>query len=242
MISKSDWRSVDQEWMDDERRRVKPPTSDELTAYSRGELSPEDEERVREQLAAYPELVGALAEPFPTEGAEPGDPDYVSDEQFAADWAAMQKRRTDGAKPRVIHFWRGLSALAATLAILLGVGWWRTLPRVVEPQLVGDGEVLLPDGGRGPETATIVHMSGDSIVLVTPLMGSQRFADYRLAIERVPENRRIWRSGIVHPGEDDNFAILIHRRFAGRGTYRVLVHGIAGGEERQIATYTVRIE
>jgi hypothetical protein len=154
--------------------------------------------------------------------------------------ARMRQRKAE--PRRVVHFWRGLSALAATLALLLGVGWWRTLPRIVEPRLVGGGEVLLPDGGRGLDNPTTVHMDGDSIVLITPLMGSRRFADYRVAIDRLPANRRIWRSGIVQPGEGDDFAILVHRRFAGPGMYRVVVYGIAGDQEQELATYTVRIE
>lgn len=243
MISKWDWRSVDREVMADERRKVEPPSNEELLAYSRGELSAEEEARVRERLIAYPELVRALAEPFPREGAEPGDPDYLSDEQFEADWAAMQRkmrgRSTEGG--RIVQFWRAVSAIAAVVAVILGLGWWRTLPRVVEPRLVADGEVVLPDGGRGAGTATTVHMRGDSIVLTLPLMGSRRFADYRIAFERA-SGGRMWRSGIVHPSEDGNFAIVIHRRFAKRGDYRFVVYGVTGEGEQQVATYSVRID
>lgn len=239
MTSKSDWRSVDEELMADERRKIEPPSNEQLIAYSRGELSPEEEDNIRERLAAYPELARALAEPFPTEGAEPGDPDYVSDVQFAADFARIKQRVR---RPAPWRYWPTAFAVAAAIALFLGIGWWRTVPRILEPRFVGDAEVVLPDGARGPDNATTVHMRGESVVLRLPLMGSRRYADYVVEIVRPSTNERLWRSGVAHPSADDDFALLIHRRFADRGLYRIVVYGIAGESEQKFATYSVRIE
>jgi hypothetical protein len=93
MITKSDLQKANDELLAAERARLgDPPTAGELAAYARGELAPEAEARVRDLLVAYPELTGALLEPFPTEPARPGDADYLPDAEFATHWASLQQR------------------------------------------------------------------------------------------------------------------------------------------------------
>src|SRR3712207_3458883 len=92
MITKTDWRTVNEQLMNDHRPRLDPPTADEMLAYTRGELSAEDEQRLQERLVRHPDLVRTLTAPFPTEGAKPGDPDYVSDEEYPAHWRALHAR------------------------------------------------------------------------------------------------------------------------------------------------------
>src|SRR5436309_4648463 len=99
-----------------------PPSAEEVLAYTRGELAPDDEARIRERLIAHPDLVRTLTTPFP-EGAEPGHPDYLSDHEFARHWKALQKRRQRS--NRGLQFWRSFSVIAATVAIALGAMLWR---------------------------------------------------------------------------------------------------------------------
>src|SRR5229473_3644267 len=61
MITKSEWQMVHHSMMAEERGHGgEPPASEEVFAYMRGELSPEDEARLRERLVNYPDLVRTL--------------------------------------------------------------------------------------------------------------------------------------------------------------------------------------
>lgn len=247
MITKSDWQAAGRQLMAEDRRNLEPPTSEEMLAYTRGELSPEAEARVRERLVCHPDLLRTLTEPFPTEGAEPGHADYVADDEYARHWNAMRKRMGRGgefqANGRVLQFWRTVSAIAAALALVAGIGWWRTVLTVVQPRLVGDAQTLLPDGRRGPSTdVPVMEIQGDSITLMPSLIGPLDFAQYRLELVRVATNRTVWRSGVVRPREQGAFEILIPKRLIKPGEYRIVIHGVATRGEQQVATYSVRFE
>ena len=86
-------KAVVNELVEEGRERLGEPPSDEtLLAYSRGELSEEEADRVQELLALYPDSVRDLAAltSFP-EKAAPGDPDYLSDEELQRHWVALQE-------------------------------------------------------------------------------------------------------------------------------------------------------
>ena len=60
MITKSDLKAVFDQMTAEERQRLpEPPTVEEMLAYRRGELSADEESRVRELLICYPELLRA---------------------------------------------------------------------------------------------------------------------------------------------------------------------------------------
>jgi hypothetical protein len=249
MNTKSDWRTVNEQLMNDDRRKLEPPTAEEMLAYTRGELSPEDEQRVRERLVCYPDLVRTLTEPFPDEGAEPGDRDYIPDEEYASHWDALQprlrrsKRSTQG---RRLQFWRTSAALAAALAVALGLGWWLSLPGAASPRIVEQTESLMPDGRRGGSGTTgLVQKRGDSSLLVVPLINPRDYVEYRLELIRVKNNRTLWRSGVTRPRQDGpyaGFSVLIPNEIVDRGEYRIVVHGVAGKTERPVASYPVRFK
>src|ERR1043165_304475 len=72
MTNKSEWQEANRRVMAEQREKLgEPPTADEMLAYSRGELSESEEERIRDLLVAYPELSRMYAAPF-AEEAEPG--------------------------------------------------------------------------------------------------------------------------------------------------------------------------
>jgi hypothetical protein len=66
MIMKSDLQAVlDELRTEDRRTRAEPPTAEEMLAYRAGELSGDEEARVRELLICWPELLRALMTPYP---------------------------------------------------------------------------------------------------------------------------------------------------------------------------------
>jgi len=63
MISKEDWDDVYRKLIADGRNRVEgPPTFEEVEALSRGDLTEEAAERVREALSCYPDLLRVFTE------------------------------------------------------------------------------------------------------------------------------------------------------------------------------------
>lgn len=246
MITRSDWRLVNQQRMADERGRLgEPPTAEEMLAYTRGELSDEEEARVRERLAVHPDLVRTLTEPFPMEGAQPGDADYVSDEDFAARWPVLQKRMRHAPpadRGRVLQFYKVALATAASLLLVLGGMLWQTRVKLSEPRIVWGEQLLLPEGRRGPSEALTLRVQGDSILLVIPWTGQREFNEYRLEIVRAATSRSIWSGAGIRLRPADSFAILVPRRFLDSGEYRIVVYGVTGSGEESLATYSVRVE
>ena len=244
MITKSDWQTVNRQLMADDRRRTEePPAAEEMFAYVRGELASEQEARVQERFVCRPELVRTLTEAFPVEGASPGDPDFMPDDEFERHWAAMQTRMRGGNRDggRVVRFWRMSAALAAALALTFGALLWRTAQKVDEPHAVWSEQVLLPDGRRGPaaEPATLTAQ-GDPVLLVTPLIGPRNFREYRLELVDLASKRIVWSSPMLTPHRDDALAILVQRKFLRPGTYQVVVYG-RGAEDERVATYSLRV-
>src|SRR3954447_27058575 len=171
MITKSELSDVNGKVMAENRTSIgEPPTAEEVLAYTRGELTPEEEARICERLIAYPELVRTLTTPFP-EPAEPGHPDYLSDHEFARHWKALQKRRQRS--NRGGKFLPVFAAVAATAAIVLGAMLWRAETELKMPQAVWEQQELYPDGHRGLEgSPQTLSPSGDSYLLMPLLMGS----------------------------------------------------------------------
>ena len=246
MITKSDWQAVNRQLMDQERTIVgDPPSPEELLAYTRGELSEDEEARIRERLVCYPELVRALTEPFPTEGAEPGDADYMSDAEFAQHWASLQKRlrrKRPVEENRVLQFWQWIGAIAAATSILLGGMLWRVRSESLKPRVAWEQQILMPDGrrGAGDEGATLTA-HGESFLLVTPLIVRRDYDRYRIELRDVAANRTMWRTEALHPREDDAFAILVPRRFLRPGKYQIAVYGVSGSGEEHVASYSLRV-
>ena len=245
MTTKSEWQIANRQLRADQRKRLgAPPEAEELLAYSRGELSEEEEAHVREWIAADPELARAQFEPFPTEGAAPGDPDYLSDAEYATQFAAMQKRRPHPAKEdgRVVQFWRSAAAIAATVAVALGVLLWQAKERVSEPRIVWEQQVLFPDGRRGPgQDAAVIAPQGESVLLAIPLIGQRDYQRYRLELIAGESGRVIWRSAPIAPPDDETFSIVVPRRFLDPGPYKIAVYGVTGATEERLATYSLLV-
>ena len=243
MITKSEWQAINRQLMSDDRRNAgDPPAAEEMLAYTRGELTAEQEASVRERLVCHPDLVRTLTEPFPTEGASPGDADYMPDEEFARHWASMQKRirRKDPRNGRVLQFWRISTALAAALALTFSVLFIRARSKLNEPQAITDIQELSSDAHRGPaDVQVLAH--GDRVLLVAPLIGPREHEQYRLDIRDVQSNRSVWKSEPLRVSDEQPLAIVVSGRFLQPGKYKIIVLGISGSREEEVATYSLRV-
>jgi hypothetical protein len=249
MITKSELHDVHRRMLEEERDRLgDPPTAEEMLAYSRGELSPAEEERVRELLACYPDLARTLTEPFPTDEAKPGEPGYVSDAELEQRWTVLQERLRGPrvaapAQPggRVLQFWRFTSGLAAALAVAFGALLWQARSELGQPRVAPEQQLLWPEGGgRGESTSPSLTPNGDAYVLLTPLISQPTFDAYKLEIID-GHNRSLWKSGTLRDRDSDQLAILVPRSFLAPGSYRVVLYGVGDKGEQQLDKFSVRI-
>jgi hypothetical protein len=239
MTTKSEWQSVNESLMAGDRKRLgEPPTADEVFAYMNGDLSPEEETRVRERLVCYPELARTLTAPFPTEGASPGDDDYLNDAELATHWAALQRRRN---RARVVPFWPVFGSIAAALAIVFAGLFWRAESELKQPRAASVQESLLPDGQRGGvANAAVVKAVGDSFFVALQLHNHEAFKTFRLQI--VDANQKsLWKSDDVQNGDSDVLAVLIPSKFLKAAEYQIVLFGVNGAREERLGTYSLRI-
>ena len=212
MTTKSELSAANRDLMNEQRASIgEPPTAEEVLAYSRGELAPDEEAHIRELLIAYPDLARTLITPFP-EGADPDHPDYLSDHEFARHWKALQKRRE---RPNGgLQFWRAFSVIAATVAVALGAMLWRAEMELKKPQAVWAQQELYPDGHRGieGEEPNKLAPTGESYLLV-PSLGSELTADKLRAeiVDAANPSRTVWIAKPVQRTPNGSFVILVPR-------------------------------
>jgi hypothetical protein len=267
MITKSDWQAVHEKMLAEDRARLgEPPTAEELYAYEQGELSPAEEERIREFLVGNPELARTFAVPFPSDDAGPEDPDYLSPGQLADQWASLQRHIHGGeakdspvslapvaafpSSPdaRALRLWRRTSAaLAAALVLTFGALLWKDqrvlLPGTYAPAVVD--EVQIEEGGNrgGVDPGDLVPLDGGSARLRLLLARSPAFARYRLEIVNPAANppQPLWSATTTLREGDPAFHLELPRGFLKPGRYRINAYGIEGSKERIEAVFTIRV-
>jgi len=238
MINRTDWQAVRDDLIAGDRATLgEPPTADELLAYERGELSSEDATRVQQLLVAYPELARAYATPFPSD--DDGElPAEVIDRQ----WNAFRAANDGAPGARVLQFWRGVAAIAATVAIALGALLWQSHVEHLTPRVLPDPSVFTPDGSRGTGHSDLtITPSGDTVLLVVSLTGSTDYETYRLELIRGDSHERIWSSETLHAPHSNSFNLEIPSRLLRSGTYQMMAYGLRGSASEQIATYTIEV-
>jgi hypothetical protein len=240
MSTKPDWRTVNEQLMTQKHEHDgEPPTTEEILAYSRGELSPDEEERMRERLVSHPEILRALAVPFPSEGAGPGEPDYLTDEEWPEHWAVLQKRMHRG---RVVDFRRhAWTALAAVLALVFAGLYWQAERKAGRPRSVGEEVELRSELRRGPGGPPQTVVVEDDTVVLSASVTDRDDDAFRMAIFDADGTRELWRSERLHPRSDQSVAIVVPRSFLSPGDYRISLYGVQGSREESLATYTVHI-
>lgn len=235
MITKSELQAIHGQLVAERRRRLgPPPTNEELFAFMRGELSGDDEARVRELLIAYPELARAMSEPFPEEGD-------LSEIELAAHWKSLQTRIHGHPAERRVRFWQWTSAALAAAMMLAfgGIVWQRQAslaPRVATSHL------LMTDVQRGSgDAATLIPAGDDSYELVISMVDPERFDRYRLELTTAAAARTLWNSEPMRRPGNDTFRVVVPGRFLAPGRYQVVVWGVSGARQERIAAYPFRV-
>lgn len=242
MNPNSNWRAVHEALAErSERMTAEPPTAEELLAYRRGELAPDEEARVRELLVAYPALARAIAQ-TPSDPLS-GDPDFIPEPEIDRRWGALQKRirKNHREAGRVLQFFQISTAIAATLALAFGVLLWKARSELGQPRVAWEEQLLWPDGRRGLSDAMVtLRAQGDSVLLVAPLLDPDNHPEYRLELRDVRSEKTLWASA-VQRRDNDTFAILVPRSFLRPGTYQIVLYGVDGGRPERLASYSLRV-
>lgn len=257
MTNKSDWQEAERRLSADERERLgEPPTAEEMLAYSRGELSEQEQERIHDFLVAYPELARAYAAPFP-EGPRDGDPDAVSDDELRAGWSSLQRRlgrnrgpadpRAEAQRGRVVFRHYVPTAFAAALAVVFFALYVQAESRARYheraarlPRVLAAPQELEPDGNRGPEGApTMLSKHGEAYLLQPRLVHQVRHPRYRIDLTDA-SGKTLWTSSSAMPDHKDTFRITIPHDFLTPGrTYHLRVFGVDGETQSEVGTYDV---
>lgn len=238
MTTKSNWQAVHEQMTEEDRRRLgDPPTGDEVLAYMRGELSEEEEARVRALLVAYPELARTLTHPFPSE--EEGE--TFSEEELSKHFAQFQERVRPAAA-RVLPFRSVAAALAvaAMLALVFGGLLVQARRELGRPYVAPEAQDLLPDGRRGGSgSLERVAAAGQPLHLRISISDQAEYPAYRF--ELVNEaGKNFYSSEAMERTNDETFSIVM-RRGLPAGNYKIVLHSVDGQRERQLSEYAFRV-
>ncbi len=255
MINKSDWQAVYERLTAEDRRMLgDPPTVEELEAYSRGELTPEEDERIRALLVAYPELAHAVAAEFPEDDALPGDEGYVSDAEVARRLAAFHRevnpqRSVHRQAGSVLFFRYAPTAVAAALALVFAGLYWqaqttarRLSTDVAKPRAVSV-EQLRSENVRGPGGALELRPSSGGSLMQVPIGGGETyFSNYRIDIADAATNEVRWTLTEQAPVDGNTFPIFVPREILTQGSrFRIVVYGLAGESAQRLDSYLVQV-
>lgn len=248
MTSRSDWKAAAEEWRKEQRRKFgQPPDTDTLLAYTRGKLPEAEAQRVRDYLVLYPEIARGLSQPLSEPEAQPGDLDFVSEHELAANWTALRKHLPRQVSP----FWRTTSIAALLLIAILTVVAVRIMsndhaiiralqqPRTLVPTL------LLPLSPRGTvrELPVPLPSTSDSFLLTVSLIDQPKFPRYRIDLLELGDgsSRVVWTATDAERLQNDTFQIFVPRSFFKPDrTYRLVVYGI-GEKTVELSAYAVRL-
>jgi hypothetical protein len=241
MNTKPNFAAIHDQTSAGSREVVPAPAAEEVLAYFEGRLSGPDESRVQQLLVAHPEMVRAALAPFPTDDAEPGNPDFLSQEELDRRWETLQRLVHGTHGTHVLRFVSAFAAIAASIAIVFGVMLWQSQTNARRPRVILNEQVLLPDGQRGSSAEMPVSLTteSDSYLLVVPVLHAADFNDYRLEIVSSASPRPMWRSTSVSRPPSDTLAIVVPRAFLPSGRYQVVLYGLSGGRDERLASYTV---
>jgi hypothetical protein len=243
MTDKSEWQEANRRLMAEQREKLgEPPTAEEMLAYSRGELSESEEERIRDLLVAYPELARVYGEPFPEE-AEPG----IADEQIAAGLKDVE-RRLGTAVPLRAPVRRYLPTTIAAALALLFFGLFVTAESRARnhargcqiPRVLGEPQALDPGQSRSAGKATPLRRDGEAYLLRPYLSTKVRYPYY--SIELHDARGPVWTGHAAAATTDGAFQIVVPHEFLRPGhNYQLRIFGVDGETSRQVGAYDVAV-
>jgi hypothetical protein len=235
MITKSDLQAVlDQMRTEDRKTRVEPPTVDEMLAYRAGELSGDEDARVRELLICWPELLRALMTPYPDDDAETLPPEVVERQ-----WTAMRSQIGASRGGRVLTFRNALTAIAATLAVVFGGLLWQAKMELRRPRALPQ-QTLMSDVQRGgSDSVTTLDSHGDAYLLAPIINDERTFERYHFEIVDTDDTQRLLASGDVAGGEP--IGVMVPHASLPPGRYKLILYGVNGERKEQLETYTVQV-
>ena len=244
MTNKSEWQDANRRLVAEQRKNLgDPPTAAEMLAYSRGEMSAAEEERVRDLLVAYPELARMYAAPFPEDPVTDVSKTVVDD-----GWADVQRRLGVTMLPARTRGWSYVpTTIAAVLALVFFGLYVRSENRARNnmlahdvPLVLGAPQELDPDGHRGPGAPTTLRKDGDVYLLKPRLLNQMRYLHYSMELHDA--TRAVWESPSAQPDREDSFQIVIPHDFLRPGVrYRLQIFGIDGESRRAVGSYDVMV-
>jgi hypothetical protein len=240
MTNKTEWQEANRRLMAEQREKLgDPPTAEEMLAYSRGEMSAEEEDRIRELLVAYPELARMYGAPFPEE-PEAG----VSNEAVRDGWKDVQRRLGVTVMPARARMRNYIpTTIAAALALVFFGLYVQAESRARDhardlPRVLGAPQELDPDGNRGAGAPTTLRKDGDAYLLKPRLLNQVHYPHY--SIELHDMSGAVWTSPSAQPDNEEAFQIVISHDFLRPGVrYQLRIFGIDGDTPRPVGSYDV---
>jgi len=78
-------------------------------------------------------------------------------------------------------------------------------------------------------------------VLAVSLLGATSYETYRLELVNADSHERLWSSAPLRAPSNDSFNVEVPSRAIPPGTYQVIVYGLRGNAQEQVATYTIDV-
>lgn len=225
------------------------PTAEMLAAYSADELTPEEDEKIREHFVHCRDCPELLLDLKDFSAPDRSVVDRLSESWVAAAWQSLLARLAREPAPR-LQFQRWLRSLQGAysltgvlLAATLGLSAWVAglhleLRRLREPQANVQIERIeqLDLSTRSAPRPVRVPSGGERFLLSVVTAADVPWRDckeVRLALATA-EGGEIWTGGLVPP-EDGTITLELSRRALPAGEYRLRIQGTgqcpSGGED-----------
>ncbi|MDQ3281106.1 MAG: hypothetical protein M3Q69_06815 [Acidobacteriota bacterium] len=217
MIPNSDVQAtLDRLDAEDRARLGALPTAEEIVAYTRGELSGAEEERIREWIVCEPELARAVALEYPAD-----DTAAVSEHEVASHWRAFQKD-LPGERPaaRGLRFYQAATVAMAAMLVLAFGALLRQQRQITAPRVITDQTVLYGDTPRGPagDVPSFARTGGTHLLIIAGVPDDVE--TYRVEIRQGA--RVVWQSSTIGRADaDGSITVSVPDAFLEPGSYRV---------------------
>lgn len=247
---------------DGARRQTTPPSLEELVAYVEGELTPSQEDRLRDRLALFPESSQAVLDLVEVLRVSGGDETTGPSGPHVPTWSELSARLAEEetaasrdaeapARTRIRPFWaRSIVPWAAAAGLLMLIGFW-FLPQ--RPAAPADPQknvrwYHLQSDAAGPTRAdrwqeVKVSTEASHFGFILNLGDAGAFADYSVEISKLTESgaETVWQANGFRPGSLGTFDLLVPTGFLPVGRYQIRLRGLAAEGHQPLARYEVEL-